>query len=397
MNQAHQQDVQAIQSIDAVPHIMQMIADATNLRFVCVARVTDTTWTTCAVLDNIEFNLQPGDELDITTTMCDQVRRSSKPIFIDETATDPVYHDHPVPKMFGIESYFSYPIYSSEGEFFGTLCGLDPLPNKIKTDKLKSMISSFAGLISCQIDSGKRLASMETALLDEQQTAKLREQYIAVLGHDLRTPLSSISMGIELLKEHSEGQAAAVLSKMESSSRRISRLISDVMDFTHGKMGSGIPLTCTTTDKLAYYLKHTVSELASLYPDHSVETDITISGRFFCDPARICQLLSNLLVNALVHGDPAQPVQVSAWLEQDSLHLEVANGGTPIPDSVMRHIFEPFWREAGQRNAKGLGLGLFIAAEIAKAHQGVLTVGSDEHETRFTFRADLTPEHTSTA
>ncbi|MED5424196.1 MAG: GAF domain-containing protein, partial [Pseudomonadota bacterium] len=133
-NGAVHQDIQAIDAIEAIPHIMQILASSLNLRFICVARVTEEAWTLCAVLDNAEFGLTPGDHLDIETTFCRSVRASRKEIVINHASADEEYCDNPIPVMYGFESYFSYPIYDANGDFFGTLCGLDPEPRELRCE-----------------------------------------------------------------------------------------------------------------------------------------------------------------------------------------------------------------------------------------------------------------------
>ncbi|WP_372620322.1 GAF domain-containing sensor histidine kinase [Alteromonas stellipolaris] len=390
MSSSIERDIRTIQSIEAVPHIMKMLSDVTGLRFICVARVTEDNWTMCAVYDQVNFNLIPGDQLDIKTTFCSQVRKSTKAIVIEHAKKDDVYRQSEIPKMYGFESYFSFPIYNKNGDFFGTLCGLDPRPAVLKTDRIESQIKSFAELISRQMEVDDRLAAVETDLISEQAAAKLREQYIAILGHDLRTPLSALKMGVDFLVEHaSDATSQKVLARMDNSAKRMTRLISDVMDFTHGQMGKGIQLNVKPASDLKSVLVHTVSELSGLHPDREILADIIIDGTFSCDPERISQLLSNLLINAIVHGDAAQPIKVMANIEEETLTLSVSNGGTPISADVIDKLFHPFWRNENNKKTGGLGLGLFIASQIAEAHKGSLMVHSDENETVFSFKAAL--------
>lgn len=390
MSSSIERDIRTIQSIEAVPHIMKMLSDVTGLRFICVARVTEDNWTMCAVYDQVNFNLIPGDQLDIKTTFCSQVRKSTKAIVIEHAKKDDVYRQSEIPKMYGFESYFSFPIYNKNGDFFGTLCGLDPRPAVLKTDRIESQIKSFAELISRQMEVDDRLAAVETDLISEQAAAKLREQYIAILGHDLRTPLSALKMGVDFLVDHaSDATSQKVLARMDNSAKRMTRLISDVMDFTHGQMGKGIQLNVKPASDLKSVLVHTVSELSGLHPDREILADIIIDGTFSCDPERISQLLSNLLINAIVHGDAAQPIKVMAKIEEETLTLSVSNGGTPISADVIDKLFHPFWRNENNKKTGGLGLGLFIASQIAEAHKGSLMVHSDENETVFSFKAAL--------
>ncbi|MES2535942.1 MAG: ATP-binding protein [Pseudomonadota bacterium] len=383
-------DIAAVQSISAVPVIMRVLAETTGLRFVCVARVTPESWTTCAVLDSIGFGLNPGDELDIATTICNEVRANNAAVIIDKVSTDKIYHNHPTPEKYGFESYFSIPIYRAGGEFFGTLCGLDSRPAHLSTPKIRDTLFLFADLISRQLEAENRLTASDSALRDERETSELREQFIAVLGHDLRTPLSSIVFGVEVLKQLSIGEKAnTIVQRIERSGRRITSLVDDVMDFTRGRMGGGMPLALRESSELGSHLHHVIEEIKSAHGNRIIRVDIELDGSVFCDQDRIAQLLSNLLLNALVHGQLDKPVAVSASRVNSLLTITVSNAGPPIPTETMSRLFQPFWRGTGEKKSAGLGLGLYIASEIARSHNGTLGVISDTEATTFTFTTNL--------
>ena len=380
-------DVALVQSIAAVPKIMRVISESTGLRFVCIARITDHTWTSCALLDRLGFGLLPGSELVLSSTLCDTVREQRASVFIDNVSTSALYHDHPTPKQYGFESYFSVPLYWQNGEFFGTLCGLDPAPNDLSTGKVIDSLHLYAELISLQLDTEKRVILSEDALQEERETAELREQFIAVLGHDLRTPLSSIINGAELIKLTSPlDKVNSVADRILRSGNRIAHLVDDLMDFARGRLGGGIPLSMTSAIDIGDQLRHVVSELESNHPGRVINTDIDVPQQLRCDPDRLTQLLSNLLVNALMHGDPEKAVDVTARCCASVLQISVSNQGTPIRPDILGRLFQPFWR--GTETApgiSGLGLGLYIASQIAKSHEGELIVDSTGERTVFTF------------
>jgi signal transduction histidine kinase len=379
-------DVGAVQSISAVPTILRMVAETTGMRFVCVARVDADSWTSCAVLDEIGFGLEPGGVLDVATTLCDEVRAGDSLIVIDHASKDPVYCDHPTPKLYGFESYISVPVRRANGEFFGTLCALDPRPAQVSNPKVVDTLLLLADLISRQLEDEQRLSESESALLSERETAELREQFIAVLGHDLRTPLSSIMTGTELLRRLPLDQKAlAVVERIGRSGRRMSSLVDDVVDFTRGRMGGGIPMNATETHEFEQQVRHVIAELQDLHPERSIVSDIAFDGSVFCDTKRIAQLLSNLLVNALNYGAADQPVRVVARNPERGLFLSVSNAGTPITEEKMFALFQPFRRGKNASMNGGLGLGLYIASEIARSHGGVLSVTSSDEATTFTF------------
>ena len=112
-------DIATIGRISAVPAMLKVISDMTGLRFAAVARVTDDTWTACAVLDQLDFGLGVGGELDLTTTICHEIRGSHVSVVIDKASEDPLYHDHHTPRLYQFESYISVPVFRTDGRFFG--------------------------------------------------------------------------------------------------------------------------------------------------------------------------------------------------------------------------------------------------------------------------------------
>jgi phosphoserine phosphatase RsbU/P len=223
----------------------------------------------------------------------------------------------------------------------------------------------------------------------EKEASKLREQFIAILGHDLRNPLTALGGGIEILSRSLQDEKAIrLLQMMRGSIARMTELIENVTDFARGRLGTGMALTLTE-EPLELLLSQVVAELQLTHPDRTIETDIHLPVPIKIDRARISQLISNLLANALTHGAPDQPVRLHAAFDGRMLDLWVANAGTPISEAAMERLFQPFFRGEVRASQQGLGLGLYIASEIARAHNGVLTVSSSPDETRFTFRMPL--------
>jgi signal transduction histidine kinase len=378
-------DVALISSVDAVPTILEVCCRTTGMGFAAIARVTEDRWIACAVRDEISFGLKPGGELKVETTICDSIRASGNAVVIDHVAEDNDFRGHPAPALYGFQSYISMPIFRRDGTFFGTLCAIDPKPAKLKNPQVVGMFKLFAELISFNVDAEERRASSEAALFSERQSSELREQFIAVLGHDLRNPLASIDAGAALLaREKLEGKARTILPLMQKSVRRMANLIDNVLDLARGRLAGGLALKRNRDEPLEPALAQVVEELRAAWPERPIGADMQLDAPVDCDPARIAQLLSNLLANALVHGNG--PVRVTARSEGGALELAVANGGVPIPPEVMTRIFQPFYRAAADGNRQGLGIGLYIASEIARAHGGTLSVTSDDTETRFTLR-----------
>jgi signal transduction histidine kinase len=382
--------VRDIQAIGAVPHILATLAAMTGLGFVGIAHVTDTAWTACAVLDQLNFGLNPGDPLDITTTLCEEVRDTRQAVIIDSVRDSSQYCDHHTPRLYGFQSYFSIPVFRTNGDYFGTLCGLDPKPARLSDKVTVSTMHLFAQLISKQLDAESKFVAASDALQGERTTAELREQFIAVLGHDLRTPVGSILAGVEILARKEDDPATrSVLERMRRSARRIATLVDDVVDFARGRMGGGIMLELRHEAALHETFEQVVEELRGLHPEQRIEARIEPGLALACDAARLAQLLSNLLKNALVHGSPAHPVRVDIGVRDGHLRVQVSNRGPALPPAVLERLFQPYWRAAGRSGADGLGLGLYIVSEIARSHGGTVQVDSDEEATSFIFTLPL--------
>lgn len=390
--------VAAIAAIDIIPTILEVVCRTTGLGFSAVARVTEDRWTACAVRDDIAFGLEPGGELEIETTFCNEIRRNGRLVAIDHASEDDTYCRHPSPQLYGFQSYISVPIQLADGRFFGTLCAIDRRPARVNTPETIGMFTLFANLIGLHLDGQERLGRTELALVDERARAELREQFVAVLGHDLRNPLSAILHGATLLRETSRDEAVVGVTEIiERASQRMTRLIDQVLDFARGRLGGGLSVTRVADANLGAMIQQVVTETQTAWPGREVQSVIAVTSAVSCDSVRIGQLLSNLLGNALTHGDKASPVRVSARSDEGTFELSVANNGEPISSGTRARLFQPFARTADEptRTGLGLGLGLYIAAEIARAHDGILTVSSTTEETRFTFRmpAQSTLEH----
>lgn len=382
-----QDDITSVQKILSVPTILDVVCRTTGMGFAAIARVTEQRWIACSVRDTIAFGLQPGAELEIQTTICNEIRAHREPVVIEDVTQDEKYCNHHTPAKYGFRSYISMPIVLPGGEFFGTLCAIDPRPARIDTPEIVGTFRLFAELIAFHLYAGRQLADSQAALLDERETARLREQFIAVLGHDLRNPLGSISSSAHVLSKMPLPEPAPkMVGIMQKSVRRMAGLIDDVLDFARGRMGGGLALTLSADEPLAPVLEQVIAELRMAFPDRQIETEFAAGDCVKCDRARISQLLSNLVANALTYSTPGTPVRARSRFIDGHFELSVTNQGDPIAPEAMSRLFSPYERGAVRPSQQGLGLGLYIASEIARAHGGSLKVASNHAETRFTLR-----------
>lgn len=367
-------DVAAVGRISAVPSILRIVCDNTGMRFAAVARVTDGTWTACAVEDNIAFGLLPGGQLDVHSTLCKEARAAREPVFFDHASENPRYRDHHTPRTYNIQSYISVPIIRPDGVYFGNLCAIDPSPNLVSDAKTIGMFQNFAELIGRQLALEQRQEETEVALRDSREAIELRDQFIAVLGHDLRNPLASMRAISEAMLRRQDLEMVKYGTRLRANARRMARLIDDVLDLARGRMGMHVNIAPVTD--LEPRLTEVVAELRDAHAGRSIVENYRCADAVECDLGRVQQLVSNLLGNALAYGDPAQPVSVNADVAGNWLELSVCNAGIPISPTSLARIFEPYWRPAESKPGGGLGLGLHICAMIVKAHDGTLHVSS---------------------
>ncbi|MFM0205208.1 GAF domain-containing sensor histidine kinase [Paraburkholderia fungorum] len=370
-------DIETVRRIDAVPSILRLICKNTGMGFAAIARVTEQSWTACAVQDEVNFGLAPGGQLDLHTTLCFESRAARASIVIDNFGNDPVYKGHHTARIYNLGSYISVPIVLPDGSYFGNLCAIDSNPNEISDARTLSMFEVFAELIAIQIATEGRQQAAEEALSREREISSLREQFIAVLGHDLRNPLSAVSATAELLAlRKNEPDLVKIGQRLKTTTFRMARLIDDVMDFARGRLGSGIGVSIDDVDDLAMALRVVVAESREANPERLLVDDIAIGTRVRCDRTRVQQLLSNLLGNAVTHGSAAFPVVVQARVEGSEFVLAVSNGGNAIAPDTLNRVFEPYWRPPTSKPGGGLGLGLYICKQIVSAHGGTLEVRS---------------------
>jgi phosphoserine phosphatase RsbU/P len=212
-----------------------------------------------------------------------------------------------------------------------------------------------------------------------------RELMLGMIGHDLRAPLSAISMGTQtlLLQEERSDAQSRVLVRIRNSSDRMARMIEQIMDFTRSRFG-GIPIAREEVD-IERLLSHCVEEFELANPAAELVATLSAAGRGYFDSDRMMQVIHNLLINAATHGRRGAPITLSAQSDDRKVTIEIGNQGRPIEPALLGSLFDPFRRGAIRPQQKGLGLGLYIARQIVDAHGGRIDVRSDASAgTRFT-------------
>jgi signal transduction histidine kinase len=240
------------------------------------------------------------------------------------------------------------------------LGAVDYVPKPIAANLLRAKVEVFVSLYKRRLE-----------LRQRNEALAAKDRHIAILAHDLRAPLSTITMAAEILAERDQvPRDRKVVARILNAARRIERMTADLLDFARAGAG-GLPITRVETD-LAALCREAIDELGPAHPDRPIglKTMGNLVGRW--DRERLQQALSNLLVNAVKYGRGT--IVVDARRSTDQTELSVWNDGDPIPAARLDRIFEPF--ERGQEGGVGLGLGLYVVREIARSHGGRVDVSS---------------------
>jgi sigma-B regulation protein RsbU (phosphoserine phosphatase) len=219
--------------------------------------------------------------------------------------------------------------------------------------------------------------AIEKSRLDER--GRFRERLIGIVSHDLRNPISTITLGTQVLLQDG-GLApymAKTLKRMQSAAERASRLISDILDYTQANLGGGIRIERKPND-LGPIFRQIIDEIEISHPEHEFELVVSGDTRAELDPDRISQVLGNLLSNAVHYSPPDTRVQIDLHGEDSSVAFAVHNRGSVIPPDRIRDIFEPMQQitPGAGRGHRSVGLGLYIVESIVNSHRGTLCVTS---------------------
>lgn len=238
-------------------------------------------------------------------------------------------------------------------------------------------------------------ALTEAAARYTEEIDRSRELFLGILGHDLRNPLGAISGFAELqLRSKAPDRHSQFASQILVCVGRMSHMITDLIELTRVRLGAGILVKPAQTC-MRRICTNVMEEMKAIYPKRAFQLncDDELPGEW--DEARISQVLSNLLGNAIQHGDVKSPVTVSAKGDRNGVELSVHNEGTPIPPKMLPRLFDCLFQgssdqRAADDNSTSLGLGLYIAKEIISAHGGTIEVQSSDDEGT-TFIARLPP------
>jgi signal transduction histidine kinase len=346
------------------------------------------TMSTLALRDHSrEILLAIADDMDLTQS--DQERaEASQDIVPTETSTSTAAAEHGA-----LRQLAGFDLVQLFAEFRALRASVMAL--WLCSEEAKSGSSPVEEIT--RFNEGMDKALAESVQRYSSEVAASRDMFLAVLGHDLRGPLTGIGLSAMLLAKPGLSDAARQLAaaRVKRAARDMNRLITDLLEYTRTRLGAGIPIDRTACD-LGPVSESSIEDIRAGNPEqqfvHRMSGDLNLPA----DAARMQQALSNLLSNAVQHGNRLAPVTLTVDGEQDAVVMKVSNAGVPIPSDALQTIFEPLVQapnassEAHERSKTSLGLGLFIVREIVLAHGGTISAASTETGTVFTIRLPRT-------
>lgn len=378
------QDVERIKQIPVVSTMLDVICKSTGMGFAAIARVTTDRWIVCSVQDEIQFGLEPGGELKVKTTICDEIRDMRKAVVIDHVA-ESEYNNHHTPLMYGFQSYISMPIILKNGDFFGTLCAIDPNPAQLNNTKTIGMFTMFAELIAFHLQALDLMDRSTAAVqsLNRKLTDSLDEnrQYRHISNHNLQEPLRKIrifsSSLVEATENNNIGKVKELALKVNSSAQKFSMMIQDLSDFSQLKSNNDVYEVVDLNEIATDVCLQLSSAVDTLEAKFEIET----LPSTFASRLQIEQLFYHLINNTLRFSKKDQKPLIRIFSKEYSAdkkftEIHIEDNGVGIEESQLEKIFDLFTKLPTQHDGHGKGMGLAFCRKIARNHGGDITAHS---------------------
>lgn len=389
-------DIEKVKKIPIVETMLEVICRSTGMGFAAVARVTEDRWIACSVLDEIGFGLEPGGELSVGTTICDEIRGHGQAVIINHVDASDNFCHHPTPAMYGFQSYISVPIFRKNGDFFGTLCAIDPKPADLQNPRVTGMFRLFTELLAFHLDSMDLMEQTHAAVedLNRQLSDSLDEnrQYRHISSHNLQEPLRKLRIFSDMLADAAgngdKEKTKDLAFKIRSSAQRFSMMIKDLSDFS----GLHHKSDFANVD-LGHVINDVTTQLQPHFKQRNVKIEMGSMPVVYAIPAQMEQLFYQLLHNAVKFSSLDEPprIRISSReyplyelddllpepLEMAYTEIRIADNGPGIDDAQLEKVFDIFSRLPTGNFQKGEGVGLAYCRKIVRNHKGIIKAESN--------------------
>ncbi|GAB4006557.1 GAF domain-containing sensor histidine kinase [Spirosoma migulaei] len=388
-------DIERVKRIPIIPSLLDVICETTGRGFAAVARVTQDRWITCSVRDDIQFGLVAGGELRIETTICNEIRDSHQPVVIDHVQENGLFCNHTTPLLYGFQSYISFPIILKTGEFFGTLCAIDPKPAQLDNAKITGMFAAFADLISFHLQQTDLLEQSDQAVkyLSRQLTQSIDEnrQYRHISNHSLQEPLRKLrlfsGMLVDVVRKNDRDKAEELALKINSGAEKFAKMIKDLSDFSVLDDDDTFVELTNLNDILAVVCSQLSPQLKA--KQATVQADVLPSLQAV--PLQMEQLFYHLLHNAIKFAKKGVPLLLSISCrlvtplerseplssETNYVAIQITDNGIGIDHAQLEKIFDMFAQLPTTTIREGQGFGLAYCHKIIRNHLGLIKLHSE--------------------
>lgn len=387
-------DIKKVNEISIIPTILEVICRTTGMGFAAVARVTDKQWIACSVLDEIGFGLKPGGELELETTICNEIRQTRQAVVIDHVKHDALFCNHHTPRMYGFQSYISVPIFLKSGEFFGTLCAIDPRPAEVNNKKIIGMFNLFAELISFHLQAIDQLeevnARSEELEKDLQIPVDENRQYQFISDHNLQEPLRKMRFYSSALMNSTENndqqRVQSLASKVNEQAQRFSMMIKDLSVFSN-LVYEPSAFEVVDLNKVVHDVSIQLQDqLESTHTSLIVGILPSVKGIQIYLEQFFFHLITNAIkfrrdnvspvikISSIAHhlaGDSSSPEKEFTYFE-----IYVEDNGNGIDRSQLDGVFDIISSLNYEKESVGFGIGLAYCKKIARIHGGSITAES---------------------
>lgn len=417
----YQKDIEAIGKIPIVSHLLDVVCLTTKTGFAAIARVTEDKWITCGVRDDISFGLKPGDELDLKTTICDEIRQHKNLVVINHVDKDPEFKNHHTPLQYGFQSYISLPIIRKDGRFFGTLCAIDPNPHDLNTPEIIGMFTLFADLISFHLEAIEKMGNFELRLDEERELHKISDEnqkrftdllekkveqrtqqlkinndsldkmnkelqaFAYISSHDLQEPLRKIQIFSSAIAEKEvenlSDSGKDYFKRIQGAADRMQTLINDLLAYSRASVDA---------KKFEYLdLNNVMVDVKSDLKEEIEQKNAIIEAADLCNCTiihfQMRQLLYNLISNSLkfASADKIPHIKISSEIidnedaSEKICHIKIEDNGIGFDQKYSEKIFELFQSLHPREKYDGTGIGLSIVKKIVENHNGKITATSE--------------------
>lgn len=386
-------DMEAVRQISIVPMMLEVVCQLTGMGFAAVARVTNNRWLACKVRDEVGFGLTDGGELEIETTLCNEIRDSTKPIIIDNVAEDPEYRNHHIPRIYGLQSYISFPIILQNGAFFGTLCAISSKPAELKNTKVMGTFKMFSELLSFHLQTVDVLERSMNAQIELQDKNKLLasvnfnlDNFVYTASHDLKAPISNIQGLLGLLarkaakEDWDRDEVNKIVEMMTVSLNRFSATIQELTTIV--KADKHLCEEVVEPIHVEKIIEDVKQDLKGLIEESSAKIEVLYDNKLHINISKtnLKSVIYNLLSNALKYRSPERTPMVTIKLEKigNKIHLSIIDNGLGVPADKQEKIF--LLSNRLHNHVEGSGIGLFIVKRIVDQFKGQIHVDSVVNE-----------------